>query len=192
MVANLSTNIRVGVVCVAIGGCKIELFEKDAYQDYVAKAPRWMTNIIRQYDGNPYGYLVDLAKRAQEEGVIKGILLHQGESNTGDKQWPVKVKGVYDNLIKDLNLDPKSVPLLAGEVVNADQKGTCASMNSIIATLPQTLTNSYVIPSNGCTCQKDHLHFDSAGYRELGERYATKMLALMGYEIPKPAQSQAH
>jgi lysophospholipase L1-like esterase len=190
MVANLSTNIRVGVVCVAIGGCKIELFGKDSYEAYAATAPRWMTNIIRQYNGNPYEYLVDLAKQAQKDGVIKGILLHQGESNTNDKQWPAKVKSVYDNLIKDLNLDAASVPLLAGEVVGADQKGTCASMNSIIATLPQTVTNAYVISSSGCTCLPDHLHFNPAGYRELGKRYAEKMLAILGVKTAEPKQPE--
>jgi len=34
-----------------------------------------------------------------------------------------EVKGIYDNLIKDLNLKAESVPLLAGELVNADQRG---------------------------------------------------------------------
>ena len=41
-------------------------------------------------------------------------------------------------------------PLLAGEVVNADQQGVCASMNQIIATLPKTIPTAYAIPSNGC------------------------------------------
>ena len=150
MVANLPKNIRVGVVVVAVAGCKIELFEKNNYQAYASTAPSWMKNIIKQYDGDPYQYLVDMAKLAQKDGVIKGILLHQGESNTGDKDWPNKVKGIYDNLIKDLNLNAAEVPLLAGEVVNADQHGACASMNKIIDELPKTIPNSYVISSAGC------------------------------------------
>ncbi len=123
LVANLPKNIRVGVVNVAVAGCKIELFDKDNFKTYSATAPSWMTSIIKGYDGNPYQYLVEMGKLAQKDGVIKGILLHQGESNSGDKQWPKKVKGIYDNLIKDLNLKAESVPLLAGEVVNADQQG---------------------------------------------------------------------
>jgi Carbohydrate esterase, sialic acid-specific acetylesterase len=183
MVANLPKNIRVGVVVVAVGGCKIELFEKDNYQTYAASAPSWMKNIIKQYDGNPYQYLVDMAKMAQKDGVIKGILLHQGESNTGDKDWPNKAKGVYDNLIKDLNLNAEHVPLLAGEVVNADEHGACASMNTIIDELPKTIPNSYVISSAGCPARPpEHLHFTPAGYRELGKRYAEKMLSLLGYK----------
>ena len=150
MVAGLPKNIRVGVVVVAVAGCKIELFEKDKYQAYDSTAPSWMKNIIKQYDGNPYQYLVDMAKLAQKDGVIKGILLHQGESNPDDSTWTSKVKDIYDNLIRDLNLNAEQVPLLAGEVVNADQQGACASMNKIIDELPKTIPNSHVVSSAGC------------------------------------------
>jgi len=182
MVENLPSNIKVGVVNVSVAGCKIELFDKDDYQAYVATAPSWMKDIINEYGGNPYGHLVEIAKLAQKDGVIKGILLHQGESNTSDSQWPLKVKAVYDSILYDLGLGADSVPLLAGEVVNADQGGACASMNSIIAKLPKTIPNSYVISSKGCTDTTDNLHFNAAGYRKLGSRYAVKMLSLLGIE----------
>jgi hypothetical protein len=180
MVAHLPEKVKVGVIVVAVGGCKIELFDKDNYQSYVETAPGWMKGMIKEYDGNPYGRLVEMARLAQKDGVIKGILLHQGESNPNDSLWTRKVKGVYDNLMKDLNLNPKKVPLLAGETVHADQQGICAGMNATIATLPQTLPNSYVISSAGCTDGPDNLHFNAAGYRELGLRYAEKMLSLLG------------
>ncbi len=186
MVANLPKKIKVGVINVAVGGCKIELFDKDNYQSYAATAPDWMKNMIQEYDGNPYARLVEMAKLAQKKGVIKGILLHQGESNPNDSLWTKKVKGVYDNLMKDLNLDPKKTPLLAGETVNTDQSGACAGMNKIIATLPNKIPNSYIIPSTGCVGIKDHLHFSAAGYRELGKRYAAQMLSLLGYKIANP------
>ena len=99
LVASLPEKIRVGVINVSVAGCKIEMFEKDHYQAYAATAPQWMSGIIKQYDGDPYQRLVEVAKLAQKDGVIKGILLHQGESNTNDKQWPAKVKGIYDNLV---------------------------------------------------------------------------------------------
>jgi hypothetical protein len=186
LIANLPGKSRVGVINVSVAGCKIELFDKENFQSYAATAPSWMTNIIKEYGGNPYERLVEMAKLAQKDGIIKGILLHQGESNTDDTLWTKKVKVVYDNLMKDLNLNPKKVPLLAGEVVNADQGGVCASMNSIIATLPQTIPNSYVIPSNGCTDSRDNLHFNAEGYRKLGKRYAERMLSIMGYNITIP------
>lgn len=180
LVENLPEDVRVGVINVAVGGCKIELFDRDNYQSYVSSAPDWLKNTAAQYDGDPYGRLVGMAKLASGKGVIKGILMHQGESNTNDEKWPEKVKVVYDNLLSDLNLKANSVPLLAGEVVHADQGGICASMNKIIGTLPQTIPNSYVISSSGCEDASDNLHFTAAGYRELGRRYGAKMLTLLG------------
>lgn len=183
MVSNLPPNIKVGVVMVAVAGCKIELFEEDHYQTYATNAASWMKGIIKAYDGNPYEHLVEMAKLAQKDGVIKGILLHQGESNTGDKQWPDKVKGVYENLLKDLNLKAEDVPLIAGEVVNADQKGLCASMNKIIDALPKTIPTAHVVSSAGCTAiPPQQLHFDPAGYRLLGTRYGETMLSVLGYK----------
>jgi hypothetical protein len=186
LVAELPENIRVGVINVSVGGCKIELFGTDNYQSYVATVPDWMVPMINEYGGNPYGRLVEVAQLAQKDGVIKGILLHQGESDSGDTLWPQKVKVVYDKLMNDLDLNPDSIPLLAGELVNADQEGVCAGMNSIIQNLPQTIPNSYVIPSDGCNDAPDNLHFTAEGYRELGKRYGVRMLSLLGYSITEP------
>jgi len=182
----LPIDIRIGVINVAVGGCKIELFDRDNYQSYVAAAPGWMVPMIDAYDGNPYGRLVEMAKEASKAGVIKGILLHQGESNTGDKDWPGKVKNVYENLCADLGLSPDEVSLLAGETVNADQGGACASMNAIIATLPDVIPNSYVISSKGLVAVPDKLHFTAEAYRELGRRYAEKALELIRPVVVNP------
>ncbi|MDP4149992.1 MAG: sialate O-acetylesterase [Bacteroidota bacterium] len=191
LIASLPKGVRVGVINVSVGGCKIELFDKDNYPAYVATAPGWMLNMIKEYDGNPYARLVEMAKLAQKQGVIKGILLHQGESNTGDSLWPKKVRLVYDNLIRDLGLKPASTPLLAGEMLDSAQGGACASMNKIIARLPATIPNSYVISSEGCTGVRDKLHFTAEGYRKLGKRYAAQMLALLGYAVPRSGSADA-
>lgn len=192
LVANLPEKIKIGIINVSVAGAKIEIFEKGNYQSYLTTAPGWMKSIAAEYGGDPYARLIELAKLAQKSGVIKGVLLHQGESNPNDTLWTKKVKGIYDNLMKDLNLRPKKVPLLAGELVNADQDGACANMNKIIAMLPQIVPNSYVISSAGCPCSKDRLHFTAEGYRLLGKRYGEKMLSLLGYkikEIDRPERS---
>ena len=139
--------------------------------------------MANQYGGNPYEKLVEMARLAQRTGVIKGILLHQGESNTGDKGWPMKVKKIYDDLLTDLNLPANSLPLLAGELVNADQGGKCASMNPIIATLPQVIPNAMVVSSKGLPAVPDKLHFSSEGIRIFGKRYAAVLLASQGKKI---------
>jgi hypothetical protein len=178
MVARLPPRVGVGVVNVAVAGCRIELFDRDAYQTYAATAPAWMKSIIAEYGGNPYRRLVDMARVAQQRGVIKGILLHQGESNADDPAWPDKVAAIYRNLLSDLKLEAANVPLLAGETVNADQQGAAAGANRIIATLPRVVSTAHVVSSQGCESRRDRLHFTPAGYRELGKRYAEAMLAL--------------
>lgn len=183
---NLSENIRVGVIHVAIGGIRIEGFMPEGMEEFVKTAPGWMTGMLQAYDNNPYKRLVTLAQKAQKDGVIKGILMHQGESNTGDPEWANKVQNVYDHLLGDLQLKPEEVPLLAGEVVQANGEGQCIAMNKQIDELPKTLHTSQVISSTGCSNGPDKLHFDAAGYRELGRRYGEKMLELMGYHVRSP------
>jgi hypothetical protein len=178
MVAALPQKVRVGVLNVAVAGCKIELFDPDTFPSYAATAASWMKAIIEEYGGNPYQRLVDMARVAAQQGVIKGILLHQGESNTGDEQWPDKVAKIYRRLLADLKLDARQVPLLAGETLKADQQGASAAVNEIIARLPQVVPTAHVVSSAGCEARRDHLHFTPAGYRELGKRYAEAMLAL--------------
>ena len=186
LIETLPENIRVGIIHVAIGGIRIEGFMPDQITEYVKTAPGWMKGMLEAYGNNPYERLVTLAKRAQQDGVIKGVLMHQGESNTGDPEWAQKVQSVYDHLLGDLQLKPEEVPLLAGEVVQANGEGQCVAMNKQIDELPKTLHTAHVVSSTGCSNGPDKLHFDAAGYRELGRRYGEKMLELMGYQIRSP------
>lgn len=181
LVAKLPANVRVGVINVSVGGCKIDLFDQGTFPDYVAHAPTWMKGALAAYDNNPYQRLLDMARLAQQSGVIKGILLHQGESNVGDPAWTAKVKSVYEQLLADLGLKAADVPLLVGGLVPADQQGKCASMNAVIADLPKTILTAHFVSSDGCEAASDRLHFSPAGYRELGQRYAEVMLPLLGF-----------
>jgi hypothetical protein len=182
LVARLPEQIKVGVVNVSVAGCRIEMFDEASYESHAATAPDWMKGIIAAYGGNPYRRLVEMAKVAQKTGVIKGILLHQGEANTNDADWPAKVKVIYEDLLRDLDLRADEVPLLAGELVGADQGGKCASMNAIIGQLPKVIPTVHAVSSAGCLSRPDQLHFAPEGYRELGRRYAEVMLPLLARE----------
>ena len=187
LVASLPENIKIGVIHVAIGGIDIKGFLPDSIKDYAEKkAPGWMKGMLAAYDNNPYERLVTLAKKAQKDGVIKGILMHQGETNTGDPKWAGMVKQVYDNLCGDLNLKPEEVNLYAGNIVQAGGKGVCFGCKKQIDELPQTLHTSQVISSDDCTNGPDRLHFDAAGYRELGCRYGEAVARHLGFEPKRP------
>ena len=179
LVDKLPETISVGIINVAVAGCSIDMFDEDKSQSYLSTAADWLKGIASLYQNHPYNVLVELGKKAQQDGVIKGILLHQGESNTGDPNWPNNVKKIYDRLISDLNLDPTKVPLLVGEVVNGDSGGACAAHNNVIANVPNVIPNSYVIKSNGLPSKGDGLHFTASSYREFGKRYAETMLTIL-------------
>ena len=138
-----------------------------------------MQNIAKDYDNNPYQRLIDMAKIAKRTGVISGILIHQGETDAYSDEWLNRVKKIYNDILTDLELNAADVPLLAGEVVHADQKGACSGANNTIDRLPSKIKTAYVISSKGCPAGSDNLHFTAEGYRKLGRRYGEKMLELL-------------
>ena len=172
-------DITVGVIGVAIPGCDIRLFDKELYVDYLNAfdGKKWYQDRLSDYDHNPYARIIELAKEAQKTGTIKGIILHQGETNNGQEAWLGYVEKIYNDMLRDLDLKAEDVPLVAGETAHANQDGKCAAMNAVINRLPEVIPTASVASSDGCTVNDDHVHFDSAGVRELGKRYALKMIA---------------
>ena len=178
LVENLPEEISVGLINIAIDGASIDLFDEERVEDYIPTEPDWFQNIVKEYGEHPYKLLVELGKLAQNDGVIKGILIHQGETNTGDEEWPYNVKRVYENLIKDLELNAEEVPLLIGEVVEEAQFGCCYYHNEIIAEVRDIIPNTYIVKSTDVP-SSDGKHFTSEGYRIMGRRYAQVMLDIL-------------
>ncbi|MBO4826186.1 MAG: hypothetical protein J5506_02970 [Prevotella sp.] len=185
MVACMPTNVKIGVVAVAMGGSPIEMFDKDKYQQKMKDNPgEWWVSLANQYyGGNPYGRLVEMAKKAQQVGVIKGILLHQGCSNCGDPNWPNMVKKIYNDMLTDLGLQAADVPLFVGETEREEMGGGCSYHNTVVAKVPSVIPTAHVvssenIPGNG----RDGWHFSALGYRMFGRRYAVEALKVMGAE----------
>ena len=192
MVEKADSQIKVGIISVAVAGCSIKLFDKDNYKSYVSsqQGQSWMIQRINAYGGNPYGRLIEMAKKAQEDGVIKGIIFHQGETDAGDGQWPSAVKKVYDNIIKDLDLG-NDIPFLAGEVLRT---GVSKGANNNIAKLPQQSKNFYVVSSEGfnqALGDGQNVHFTSQEYRDFGKRYAEKMIEVLGDKLKPAAESSS-
>lgn len=191
MVENLPEDVTVGVINVAVGGAPIEDLDKNVDLAALEKKDGWYRNYMKEYDNSPYNRLVECAKKAQEAGVIKGILLHQGESNNCQEAWCGKVKKVYDDLLADLGLEPNSIPLLVGETVRSEMGGYCGGHNAVIAKLPKTIPSAKVVSSANLEQKGDGLHFTAHSYRVLGCRYATVMLETMGITDPKVSYSEA-
>ena len=181
--------VTVGIIPVAIGAVSIRAFDKDQYQAYFngdgkdIKGWGW----INDYDGNPPGRILELAKKAKEVGVIKGFIFHQGESDGTDANWRKTVYKTYKDVIDALGLDENEVPFVAGELLQ-EGNNCCGSKNGGIAELKNNfkkfgLASSKGLKGNG----KDPYHFGREGVIELGRRYVHEMLKLIDKTIDPDA-----
>jgi len=197
-------NITVGVIVVAVDGCAINLFskDKDEFKAYIRTQQDWMRRQAAAYvdvgiggmipttdfttEDYPYKRLADLARHAQKTGVIKGIIMHQGESGISGGTYNTAVRKIYNDLCRDLGIMPGTIPFLAGQAVG-NSNGNISSIPNAFTDIPNT---AFVIPSDGCaawdassTDSNQQIHFSLAGYEELGRRYGKKMLELIyGYD----------
>ena len=196
MVSVLPENITVVIINVSIGGQSIELFQPNVnINTYIAEQTAmnsgfsgdWWAGYLNEYGGDLYARMVAMGKKAEELGKLKGILLHQGEADWTDvkPQWPSLVKNTYDSLVRDIGVNADEVPLLVGELGYENQGGDMGWFNGeVISQVPSLIPNSYVISADGCPMLAEAsytLHFTRQGYEMLGERYADKMLELLGY-----------
>lgn len=186
MVKNLPDSIRVAVANVAIGGQSIDLFDYERNAAYVQAAKNkndtWWIKYLDEYGGDLYKRLVEMGKIAKQKGVIKGFLFHQGEADYQMNDWPRRVKKVYDNLIRDLELDSNKVPILIGELATTAAGGNLGWRNDAVAEAANLIPNGHLISAEGCPALKEPsytLHFTREGYETFGKRYAEKMLELL-------------
>lgn len=170
-------NVRIGIVSVAVEGCPITFFDKDRNAPLIAREEQdWMNDILNQYGRDPYERLLSMAKIAARDGVIKGILLHQGETDAYDHEWCKTVRKIYCDIQQELLFDPTAVPLLVGEVVRGEYGGICGHANPTIHDIAHLYPNTFVVSSEGCLPCEDNLHFSGEGYRKLGRHYALRYL----------------
>lgn len=188
---SLPSNFKIGVVAAAVGGTAIDGFISSSAVAYYNSKETWMQNFAAPYNKNPYASLVSTAKIAQQSGVIKGILLHQGETDAYSSGWVTKVKTVYTSMLNDLGLKAADVPLLAGEVAPT---GVSKGANPTINSLPKSIPTAYVISASGTTIDNrdgQNVHFDVASYTTLGKRYAQQMLKLLKTSAVAPQERTA-
>lgn len=119
-----------------------------------------------------YQEVIRRSKLATQDGAIKGIIWHQGESDVN------KIDGYLPNLqilIESLrkDLENSKIPFIAGQLLNNNPQRQ--DFNAMILKLPQIVPNTAVVSSAG-TYSFDGTHFDSKSQLLLGERYAGAML----------------
>lgn len=186
--ADALPDVTIGIIPVAQAGTSIRLFDPDDYKNYLSSSEPWLQNGAKSYgdDGNAMGRIIEVAKKAQEKGVIKGIIFHQGETDPGMSNWEQIVKKSYEYILSQLGLKAEETPFVAGEMIDkcADKQaaGCEQGMRERVRGLKNYIANFGVAKSDGYGSKGDGLHFTVQGYRGMGERYAQEMLKLIVLE----------
>ena len=148
--------------------------------------------IDRLNKGTPvYADAIKKAEWAMSQGVVKGVLWHQGESDTVTPDLSDSYAKKLDKLVSDIRSDLAlpNLPFVAGQL--ADFYGTSSDHNAPdrvvrIATvqkalreLPDRVPHTAWVPTKGLKSLDWHMvHFDRESYIELGKRYARALNTL--------------
>jgi hypothetical protein len=166
--ANRNNDIRVGLIPCAKGGSSINQWFKDS--------------LHRATNSYPYNEMIGRAKKAMKEGTLKGILWHQGESDTGTERgvdrYAESFNAMLDSLKADLEIE--SVPVVIGEIgYFFYQKAPLArDLNKVLDEIADENDCISLVSVENLHHKGDTTHFDSNSYRELGIRYAKKMIEI--------------
>lgn len=130
-----------------------------------------------------YNEALRRSQKARETGELKGILWHQGESDSGDDTYLEKLTALIADLRHDLG-EP-NLPFVAGQVFyHPETKANTKRINEQLAKLPGAVPFTGCVMSEGLTTI-DNTHFDAESVRLLGRRYAEEMLRI---RLPVPPE----
>jgi hypothetical protein len=180
---SIRSNIKIGLIPCALAGVALNVFTADGPNSTVGPCS----------GKNAYTWMINRCKLAQKTGVIKGILLHQGESGTGNSTaWNVLTKQIFNSIKNDLGLD-SITPCVVGELRsdNTSPSQNNSSINTLIDKVPNEYTHCALASSSGLVGNgKDVWHFTAAGFQELGIRYAKGLLSVASSSfIPRKGTS---
>lgn len=122
-----------------------------------------------------YNQAIKQTKKALKDGVLKGVIWHQGEANASKyKSYMPKIMTLIGALREDFDLP--NLPFVAGQL--SPDKSKRNYFNKMILELPSKIENTGVITTDNTTTI-DETHFDSSSQRLLGRRYAEALLKII-------------
>lgn len=165
--AEANQTVTICLVPSAAGGSSIDAWKTGGYHD--------------QTNSYPYDEAMKRAKIASQKGEIKGVLWHQGESDSKPGQaatYSQKLQELIQNIRKEL-ASPELPFIVATLPDFYVRKFPEASLvNQALQNLPNQVPNTACISTSDLSHKGDTTHFDSPSARKLGERYARAMQAL--------------
>lgn len=156
-----NSKVKIGLIPCAWGGSPIKV---------------WQSGAMYLKTAHPFDDAIARTKSAMQQGVLKGIIWHQGESDNDSAHAAVYLDKLQELIIQLRNdLQQPQLPFVAGEI---GYFNTTDYINKVINQLPQRVATTAVVSAKGLTDKGDKLHFSTAAARELGKRYADAMKQL--------------
>lgn len=155
----------VGLVPCAVGGTPLS---------------RWMPG------GDLYANAVSQARQALAGGVLKGVLWHQGETDSGNTDDANRYGQRLESMISRLRLDleAEAVPVITGELGQFLEHYSTPLLHKVInrqlGELEGRVSYYACVSAAGLTDNGDALHFNAASLREFGRRYADAYVGMTG------------
>lgn len=161
--AEANSNVRIGLVPCAVGGTSISRWQPGAYDEPTQT--------------HPYDEAVKRIENAMRCGVVKGMIWHQGESDSNPADAAAYLPELAELIarIRQLTGQP-DLPVVAGEL--GHYKDVYKPLNAELQKLPTEVPHTALATSEGLIDKGDHTHFDGASADEYGRRYAARMLQL--------------
>ena len=166
LITKIPDSISVLIIPTAVGGSSIRQWLGDS----VFRNVKLFSNFLAK---------VEIAK---QNGIIKGILWHQGESDANEKNIPLHKERLHLLFSKFRSaIGNNELPVLIGELGSFSNNPSDFNLiNKAIHDYAAEDKNSRVISTKDLNDKGDHLHFDSEGQRTMGKRFASAYLSLPG------------
>jgi hypothetical protein len=163
--ADASKDTTIGLIPCAAGGSPISVWKKDGY---------WS-----QTRSKPYDETLRRVAVARKRGVLKGILWHQGESDSTEKDAKLYADRLADLMTRlRRDLEAPDMPILVGGLSEPlrNKNEHARLVDQALRDVARKDTRSAYVDSDKLTLMADNTHFDAASAREFGRRYAKAIL----------------
>lgn len=165
LLKEIPSKINIVVIHTAVGGSSIRQWIDDSTH----RSVKLLSNFKEK---------VAIAK---QYGTIKGIIWHQGEADANSKRIPLYQMNL-ETLFKSFRsiADNDQLPIIMGELgAFSKEPLSFEAINTIIRSYPSKDPFTGFIKTSDLLHKGDSLHFNSAGQRIMGERYAKEIKMLL-------------
>ncbi len=168
LMAEATPNSTIGLIPCAAGGSPIATWTPGGYHD--------------QTKSHPYDDAIKRTRIASTSGTLKAILWHQGESDSTAQRSPVYEERLHELIARfRTEFEQPEIPFIVGQLGQFPERPWSPARKLVDLahrSLPEKIANTQFVASDGLVHKGDETHFDAAGYRELGRRYAETYQAL--------------